>query len=119
MRGGRPYSFELAFTNPLYDPIHVRLALDPTPFAAALSCSSFPINAFAEQWEYDDEEAEDARTGGRKQASGIVERRANRTTVLLEMTPARDAAGPLEVRPPRLHGADVAGLHARHIRLRQ
>ena len=98
MRGGRPYSFELAFTNSLYDPIHVRLSLAPTTFAAALSSSSFPINAYAEQWEYDDEEADEARSGGRKQPSGIVERRANRTTILLDVTPARDAIGPLEVR---------------------
>ncbi|GAA5901481.1 hypothetical protein JCM6882_006291 [Rhodosporidiobolus microsporus] len=138
LRPGRTYTFELSFTNPLYDPIHVRLAVarpdavaPPTvsaggeeegqppaapPFAVNLPSSTFPISAYAEDWEYeDDEEAilreEEEREGDgageggegasptkkkRRGGPGIVERRMNRTTVAMEVAISRDTVGPLK-----------------------
>lgn len=125
LRPGRTYVYELSFTNPLYDPIHVKLAvarpsahpspsvvenaLPPQPpYAVNLPSASFPISAFAEMWEYDDEEEkdgmdeeEDGRGKKRKGKGlpGVVERKANRTTVMMEVTVAKDTVGPIRVRP--------------------
>jgi dynactin-4 len=92
MLPGRSYPFHLIFSNPLYDPITVRLSiqrsLPPTspapapilsyvptpttaipeeapmpippqrrpPYAVSLPTTAFPIAAFAEAWEYEDDE---------------------------------------------------------------
>ena len=77
---GRNYEFQLTLTNPLYDPIEVKLSVprihvstespavekeDPkakakgptrSPFAVSLPTQKFTISAFAEAWEYDDDE---------------------------------------------------------------
>ena len=70
---GHSYSFHLAFTNPLYDPIQIRLAKAVAPaqmaedaeaaerarrstFQIQLPSAAFPVGAFAEAWEYDDED---------------------------------------------------------------
>lgn len=137
LRPGRTYTFELSLTNPLYDPIHVRLAVarpssnakpppfavaeedqappppPPPPFAVNLPSTQFPISAYAEDWEYeDDEEAvlredeADEEVGGdgaspskkKRRAPGIVERRMNRTTVAMDVAVHRDTVGPLRVR---------------------
>ncbi|GAA6002447.1 hypothetical protein JCM10207_001126 [Rhodosporidiobolus poonsookiae] len=142
LRPGRTYTFELSFTNPLYEPIHVRLAVarpgaskaalaaseaaaalaeaegqpapppPPAPFAVHLPAPQFAISAFAEDWEYDDDEDavlredegevdEGAGEGGsptkkkRRGAPGIVERRMNRTTVAMDVAVHRDTVGPL------------------------
>jgi dynactin-4 len=116
LRQGRSYLYELAFTNPLYEPIEVSLsAAAPTadasaanksmtaPWAVNLQAPSFPISAFAEAWEYEDDEAEEegddgGRSGGKKRlAPGIVERKANRTTVALELHIGRETVGPVKV----------------------
>ncbi|GAA6027336.1 hypothetical protein JCM8097_002604 [Rhodosporidiobolus ruineniae] len=130
LRPGRTYTFELSFTNPLYDKIGVRLlvarpggnkppaegeALPPPPFAVNVPTREFGVSAFAEDWEYEDdedavlrEEEEDEGEGNggegspkkkrRGKEAGIVERRMNRTTVAMEVAVARDAVGPLRVR---------------------
>ena len=116
LRPGRTYSFELAFVNPLYEAIQVRLDLPsqesqegeqvPPPFTISFPTNTFGINAFAEQWEYEDAEDEndmdlDDGTGQRKskrrQPVGIVEKKANRTTVLLELAVGKDFVGPMKV----------------------
>jgi dynactin-4 len=114
LRQGRSYLFEMAFTNPLYEPIEVSLEVAApdtssvtkaatAPWAINLQAPSFPISAFAEAWEYEDDEGEDegddARTGAKKRlAPGIVERKANRTTVALELHVGRETVGPVKVR---------------------
>lgn len=134
LRPGRTYTYELSFVNPLYEPIHVRLAVarpgahkllvegetaPPPTFAAHLPTSTFPVAAYAEDWEFEDAEPEEdemiaeeqAATGAgggdgrtspskrsRKNGAGIVERRMNRTTVAMDVAVARDAVGPLKVR---------------------
>ncbi|GAA6059287.1 hypothetical protein JCM10212_006680 [Sporobolomyces blumeae] len=127
LRPGRTYTFELSFTNPLYEPIHVRLGVArpgankvleegqvaaPAPFAVHLPSSSFPVSAYAEDWEYEDDEdavlrdegGDDEQSGEhvggspkkkRKGGPGIVERRMNRTTVAMDVAVARDVVGPL------------------------
>jgi len=85
MVGGRTYPFVLSFTNPMYDPIQIRLNVlrsplptttttAPTdesgtgpqpekrrpPFAITLPTFTFSVAAFAEAWEYEDEDEEDA-----------------------------------------------------------
>ncbi|GAA5878959.1 hypothetical protein JCM16303_007244 [Sporobolomyces ruberrimus] len=71
LRPGRTYTFEISLTNPLYEPIQVRLGVArpgankvvdegptpaPPPFAVNLPTSSFPISAYAEDWEYEDDD---------------------------------------------------------------
>lgn len=135
LRQGRTYTFELSFVNPLYEPITVRLALPapPTssgddttpPFTISLPASSFSIAAFAEVWEYDDEDEDDAVDDGqgagggdakrsrlsvggsslsskRRDAPGVLERKANRTTVAVEVAIGKDFLGPLKVRLPSI-----------------
>lgn len=128
LRPGRTYTFELSFTNPLYEPIHVRLAVArpvarggadiPAPYAVNLPSTHFPISAYAEEWEYEDDDddslmkdglpEEDEEDEGREGASpykrrkarntpGIVERKMNRTTVLMEVSVARETMGPIRV----------------------
>jgi len=135
LHAGGTYPFHLALTNPLYDPIHVRLAVQrqvpppsssaassaPTPagspekarrppFAVSLPQGAFPIAAFADAWEYEDDEdmfgGEDDElgggglerergggAGGKGKAVGVVERRANVTVVGGEVVVGRDARG--------------------------
>ncbi|KAM0749372.1 dynactin p62 [Meredithblackwellia eburnea MCA 4105] len=119
LRPGRTYTFELGFTNPLYDPIHVKLAVarpsnvgeSPTPpYAVNLPAPSFPISAYAEEWEYEDDEdgggeGEDDEEGGlgsspskkrrSRFAPGIVERKMNRTTITMDVNIAKDTLGPV------------------------
>ncbi|OSX59683.1 hypothetical protein POSPLADRAFT_1183348 [Postia placenta MAD-698-R-SB12] len=121
---GKTYSFHLAFTNPLYDPIQVRLKKaqmmqapgadgDKTrrpPFQVNLPSSPFPVAAFAEAWEYEDdeevmfglEEDEGDLDGmGRQQRDGrsktrtlgVVEKRANVTVVGGEVILTKEARG--------------------------
>lgn len=128
LRQGRSYTYEMSFTNPLYEPIHVRLAIARPPpstlddtcpsnaYQITLPAPSFPISAFAEVWEYEDDEEEDLmkedtasgsgdREGGggfesrarKMKGPGVIERKANRTTVLLELSVGRDAVGPIRV----------------------
>lgn len=133
--------YEISFANPLYEPIHVKLAVarpgatsqpgppappadateDDTPpapplFAVNIPSPTFPISAYAEDWEYEDQddeldEGDEAEGGGeggrssptkrrRKGGPGIVERKMNHTTVLMEVAVAKEASpGPLWVRP--------------------
>lgn len=133
MQAGKTYPFHLSFTNPLYDPIQVRLhvqrSLPPgtsktasgtegspekprrPPFAVSLPSTAFPIAAFAEAWEYDEDEdmfgeedgIEGARGGhrdgrGRTRTVGVLERRANVTVVGGEVTIAKEARGSVKVR---------------------
>lgn len=131
LHAGGTYPFHLALTNPLYDPIHVRLAVQrqvpppssaPTPagspekarrppFAVSLPQSAFPIAAFAEAWEFEDDEdmfggeddelggldREKGGAGGKGKTVGVLERRANVTVVGGEVVVGRDAKGPVKV----------------------
>ncbi|KAI0086988.1 dynactin p62 family-domain-containing protein [Irpex rosettiformis] len=130
MHAGKTYSFQLSFTNPLYDPIQVRLHVQRSlpsssmaedgggpsekrrpPFSVTLPSSAFPIAAYAEAWEYEDDEEmfgveEDdfdggggGRGGGREQGRGrtktigILERRANVTVIGGEVAISKEARG--------------------------
>ncbi|KAJ7263174.1 dynactin subunit 4 [Mycena haematopus] len=75
IHAGKTYPFQLALTNPLYDPIQVRLTVQRVhalssgrgspekvrrpPFAVSLPSSTFPIAAYAEAWEYDLDDEDD------------------------------------------------------------
>ncbi|KAF8500875.1 dynactin p62 family-domain-containing protein [Russula emetica] len=129
LHAGGTYPFHLALTNPLYDPIHVRLAVQrqvpPSsapapagspekarrpPFAVSLPQSAFPIAAFAEAWEFEDDEdmfggeddelggldREKGGTGGKGKTVGVLERRANVTVVGGEVVVGRGAKGPVK-----------------------
>ena len=126
---GHSYSFHLAFTNPLYDPIQIRLAkavpqtevsdaekARRSTFHIQLPSAAFPVAAFAEAWEYDDDEedmfgldddgmevvdvrgkkSKDGR--GKSRSVGIVERRANVTVVSGEVLIPKEARGEVKVR---------------------
>lgn len=126
MTAGKSYPFHLALTNPLYDPIQVRLSVQRmhvtavtdstapekarrTPFAVSLPTSSFPVAAFAEAWEYDDDDEmfglEDDELGlemgrtrdkdgkGKVKTVGVLEKRANVTVVGGEVVIGKEARG--------------------------
>ncbi|KDQ25456.1 hypothetical protein PLEOSDRAFT_1045039 [Pleurotus ostreatus PC15] len=148
MNAGKTYPFHLAFTNPLYDPIQVKLSVQRVqsssatpvtaitsasaaetaskdspsvpekarrpPFAISLPTSFFAVAAFAEAWEYDDDEDmfddESLGLGGtgygalgraarEKEAKtktknvGVLEKRANVTVVGGEVVIGKEAKG--------------------------
>ncbi|KAF7987039.1 hypothetical protein HWV62_161 [Athelia sp. TMB] len=128
MMAGKTYPFHLALTNPLYDPIQVRLSVqrmhvaaasasDGTvpekarrpPFAISLPTTSFPIAAFAEAWEYEDDEdmlgldddelgigrrdGKDKDGRGKVKAVGVLEKKANLTVVGGEVVIGKEARG--------------------------
>ncbi|GLB38621.1 putative dynactin p62 family protein [Lyophyllum shimeji] len=129
MHAGKTYPFHLALTNPLYDPIQVRLSVQRMhvstatttsadgsatekarrpPFAVSLPTSSFPIAAFAEAWEYEDDEdmfgVDDDEVGagrggrekdgrGKVKTVGVLEKRANVTVVGGEVVIGKEARG--------------------------
>jgi len=132
MHAGKTYPFHLALTNPLYDPISVRLSVQRMhvstatsssadgvqekarrpPFAVSLPTSSFPIAAFAEAWEYEDDEdmfgVEEEEEGlgvgkggrdgkGKVKTVGVLERRANVTMVGGEVVIGKEAKGGVKV----------------------
>ena len=141
MVGGRTYPFVLSFTNPMYDPIQIRLNVLrsplPTaaastdesgvaqpekrrpPFAITLPTFTFSVAAFAEAWEYEDEDEDMADdeyadlADDRKQASapttsgtgrsgkaktvGILERKANTTYIGGEVVIGKEAQGDVKV----------------------
>ncbi|KAJ7183087.1 dynactin p62 family-domain-containing protein [Mycena filopes] len=131
IHAGKTYPFHLALTNPLYDPIQVRLTVQRVhapaapssgraspekarrpPFAVSLPSSSFPIAAFAEAWEYEDDEDDmfglddddefgiAGRIPGRERDSrgklktvGVLEKKANVTVVGGEVVIGKEARG--------------------------
>ncbi|KAJ7615057.1 dynactin p62 family-domain-containing protein, partial [Mycena polygramma] len=133
IHAGKTYPFQLALTNPLYDPIQVRLTVQRVhapapapgraspekarrpPFAISLPSSTFPIAAFAEAWEYEDDEDDDmfglddddefgiagrlpgrekdARASGRAKVVGVLEKKANMTLVGGEVVIGKEARG--------------------------
>ena len=130
MHAGKTYPFHLAFSNPLYDPIQVKLSVQRMhvsnvppkeggspeksrrpPFAISLPMTSFPVAAFAEAWEYEDDEDmfgvdgdETVGLGGkesdaksRNRTVGVLERRANVTLVGGEVVIGKEARGAVKV----------------------
>lgn len=125
MQAGLTYPFHLSITNPLYDPIQVRLSVQRMhtsgdkekgrrpPFAISLPTSSFTIAAFAEAWEYDDEDEDidmfgldDDDIGHRPKKErekpkvktvGVLEKRANLTIVGGEVVLGKEARGNVKV----------------------
>jgi dynactin-4 len=135
MYAGKTYPFHLALTNPLYDPIQVRLSVqrmhvavsaDGTvpdkarrpPFAVSLPTTSFTVAAFAEAWEYEDDEdmfgVEDDELGlgsprksgkdkdgrGKTKTVGVLEKKANLTVVGGEVVIGKEARGNVKVSFP-------------------
>lgn len=101
----------MAFTNPLYDPITVRLALARPSSGAQvhLPTTNFPISALKDAWAYDGEEEDDAslavfdegpsgtlgRTAGSRVSMGgvrkaAVERKENVSKIGLELLLPQD-----------------------------
>ena len=137
MIAGKTYPFHLSFTNPMYDPIQVRINVQraplptssatspidaPTtatekrrpPFAVSLPTSTFPVAAFAEAWEYDDEDDDDmfedefaelddhirkttGRISGKSRTVGILEKKTNMTLVGGEVVIGKEARGDVKV----------------------
>ncbi len=130
MHAGKTYPFHLSLSNPLYDPIQVRLSVQrmhvPStvskttsdkarrpPFAVSLPTSSFSVAAFAEAWEYEDDEdmfgidneddflGRDGREGdgrvGRSKTVGVLEKRANVTVIGGEIVIGKEATGDVKV----------------------
>ena len=129
MTAGKTYAFHLALVNPLYDPIQVRLAVqrqqvlsnaieESNPdkprrpsFAVSLPSSAFSIAAFAEAWEYEDDEemfgmddedllgraglspVRDKGAKGKGKTVGVLEKKANTTVVGGEVVLGRDGRG--------------------------
>ncbi|KAI9601660.1 hypothetical protein H4Q26_001493 [Puccinia striiformis f. sp. tritici PST-130] len=140
IRPDRKYQFEMTFVNPLYEPINVRLTISPpapvrstvegepdqVPYNVQLLASEFTIAAFAEVWEYDEEdeaegganeenneqkEADDSSGIKRNRLStfgipdsvrrrtlqtNVVTKKANRTTILVEAKTSKQFVGTLQ-----------------------
>jgi dynactin 4 len=127
MQAGKTYPFQLALTNPLYDPITVKLSMQRTtnpsgkrpPFAVSLPGAAFPVAAYAEAWEYEDDdemfgdEPEDidellemrgvgipereARSKGKNKTVGVLEKKANMTVVGGEVVVGKEGRGEVKV----------------------
>lgn len=130
MHAGKTYPFHLALSNPLYDPIQVRLSVQRMhvstappkeggspekarrpPFAVSLPTSSFPVAAFAEAWEYEDDEdmfgvdgdeavgrgGKESDAKSRSRTVGVLEKRANVTLVGGEVVIGKEARGTVKV----------------------
>ncbi|KAI0315892.1 dynactin p62 family-domain-containing protein [Amylostereum chailletii] len=122
LHANQTYPFQLAFTNPLYENVQVRLSVQRTgpppgtvdatgeksrrpPFSVSLPTTAFPIAAFAEAWEYEDDEdmfgaeedeiaLERAREGAKRTKTvGVLEKRANVTIVGGEVFIGKEARG--------------------------
>ncbi|KAG7445718.1 uncharacterized protein BT62DRAFT_896625 [Guyanagaster necrorhizus] len=123
MHAGKTYPFHLALANPLYDPIQVRLSVQRVhvaagdgekarrpPFSISLPTSVFPIAAFAEAWEYEDDDedmdmfgldddeiglrpAREKEGRGKAKTIGVIEKRANVTVVGGEVVLGKEARG--------------------------
>jgi len=130
---GETYAFHLALTNPLYDPIQVRLATPRVhatstasssfqekarrpPFGVSLPTSTFTVAAFAEAWEYDEDEEmywtdeeelgglgsnkgsrdKDSKSKAKAKSVGVLEKRANTTLVGGEVIIGKEARGRLK-----------------------
>ncbi|KDR82871.1 hypothetical protein GALMADRAFT_238503 [Galerina marginata CBS 339.88] len=127
MHAGKTYPFHLALSNPLYDPIQVRLSVQRMhvstapakdggstekarrpPFAVSLPTSSFSVAAFAEAWEYEDDDemfgiddddelpgrgGKETDSRGKVRTVGVLERRANVTLVGGEVVIGKEARG--------------------------
>ncbi|KAF8324319.1 dynactin p62 family-domain-containing protein [Cantharellus anzutake] len=131
LQPGKSYAFQLSLTNPLYEPVQARVTVQKppskqgnkrAPFTISLPSNPFPIGAFAEAWEYDDEgedvemnedDIEDLLAGresspapGRddtkretnKESSnvGFLERRANITKIGGEVIVGNESSNPLQ-----------------------
>lgn len=138
---GRTYPFRLAFTNPMYEPTTVTLAVQRAPmlrgrppFAVSLPSPAFPVSAYAEAWEYEDEDEEmggiadediDALLAGvgspagysqtretakpkKPKTVGVLERKANTTVVGGELVIGKEGRGPVKARV--FPSAGVGGL---------
>lgn len=130
LRPGRNYSFQLTFVNPLFESIEVFVELaEPVPeeeeagaggvdvrmrvvekeerkkrnWQASMPATSFPMNAFAEVWEYEADEDDDAQmgegsaNGANKLGLGILAQKYNRTVVQMDLVTGREASGPIRV----------------------
>lgn len=126
MQAGKTYPFHLALTNPLYDPITVKLSMQRTtntagkrpPFAVSLPNASFPIAAYAEAWEYEDDEEmfgdeiddvdellaqrgggveREVRSKGKAKTVGVLEKKANMTLVGGEIVVGKEGRGDVKV----------------------
>ncbi|TXT11070.1 hypothetical protein VHUM_01821 [Vanrija humicola] len=80
MRPGEMYTFQVAFTNPLYDPIQIRLGTAhqarhavPVSHHVHIPTAHFTVGALKEAWAYDDEDEDD--TGAEADDSAADEAR--------------------------------------------
>lgn len=83
---GETYTFQLALTNPLYDPIQIRLTQPPVPkhappanCAVRIATQHFTCNAAKDAWAYEDED-EDVEGGDRDGDGDGSEDTASMTT---------------------------------------
>jgi len=139
MHAGKTYPFHLGLSNPLYDPIQVRLSVQRMhvatapakegaspekarrpPFAISLPTSSFSVAAFAEAWEYEDDEdmfgdgdKVSGRSGretdgrGKVRTVGVLEKRADFTAVGGEVVIGKEARGNVKVREGKFLGSTL------------
>lgn len=124
LRQGGVYTFQLAFTNALYDPIQIRLApahqkRPPVPVNhhIHIPVQHFTVGALKDAWAYDEDEGDGGdvddllgaseATGGHKSRMSLggrhkgrdagVEKRGNITKVSLEVEIDSEAEGRVEV----------------------
>jgi dynactin-4 len=123
MLPGKTFPFHLVMSNPLYDPITVRVSVQRSapppsttgdgsvprrpPYAISLPTAPFPIAAFAEAWEYEDDEEmfDDDAMGGlgdrelksKVKTVGVIDKRANVTRIGGEVVVSKEGKGAVKV----------------------
>lgn len=127
MQAGKTYPFHITLTNPLYDPITVKLSMQRTSqpagkrpaFAVSLPAAAFSIAAYAEAWEYEDDDGmfdnetddidellemrglsapeREVRTKTRNKTVGVLEKKANTTVIGGEVVIGKDGQGDVKV----------------------
>jgi dynactin 4 len=130
---GNLYPFQLVLTNPLYDPVQVKLAVPRVhvatsgagagdrsrrpPFTLTMYTSSFPIAAYAEAWEFEDDDEDMMGVDGEEypdivstshgrgketktkvKTIGVLDRKANVTVIGGEVLITKEARGEVKVR---------------------
>lgn len=89
LRANRSFHAVLKFSNPLYDEIQISLGTHCPEERGRVTvvAPQFSVAPFNEVWEYDDEELGEGlgHSKGTKTEHGIVERRGNSTSVMIEI----------------------------------
>jgi dynactin 4 len=124
LHAGKTYPIRLSFSNPMYDSISIQLSVQRHPlskskpgFAVSLPTGGIAVGAYQEAWDFDDDDEQlpdietpgvekapwvstDRDAKGRVRSIGIVDRKANVTTIAGEVLISKECQGDVKVSGP-------------------